>query len=98
MRDATREEYEEQKRVDAFWHIADDVAEEFFAATRLFGPFHSAHEAYGILLEEVDELWDEIKAKQGSREPEKIRKEAIQVAAMAIRLIHDICNAGRAQV
>jgi NTP pyrophosphatase (non-canonical NTP hydrolase) len=75
-----------------------DVRREFGDATKKFGPFNSAHEGFAILKEEVDELWDEVKAKQGARDLAKMRKEAIQVAAMAIRFVHDICDGGREQV
>jgi hypothetical protein len=51
-------------------------------------PFSSPHEGYGVLLEEVDELWDEIKKQQPSCA--RMRAEAIQVAAMAIRFIEDL--------
>ena len=58
-----------------------------------FPPFHGAHEGYAILLEEVDELWENVKLNQDNEvRKEKIKEEAIQVAAMAIRLIHDCCN------
>lgn len=72
-------------------------AEATWAMER-FAPFNSAHEAYGVLLEEVDELWDEVKAKQGKRDLVKMRKEAVQVAAMALRFIVDVCEGGREQV
>jgi hypothetical protein len=52
--------------------------------------FHSNHEAYGTMLEEFDELWDEIKAHKNVYEmTDKMKAEAIQVAAMAIRFILD---------
>lgn len=55
----------------------------------------SAHEAYAILLEEVDELWDHVKTKQSKRDLEAMRKEAIQVAAMALRFAVDVIDEGR---
>lgn len=54
------------------------------------GSMRNAHEAYAVLLEEVDELWDEIKKNSKTRDPLKMREEAIQVAAMAARLIIDV--------
>lgn len=74
--------------------VVNDVVAELMAASNKFGPFNSAHEGYAVLAEEVDELWDEIKAKQGSRNSENLRKEASQVAAMAMRFIYDICDSG----
>lgn len=73
------------------------VEEEVLAATGHYPPFNSAHEAYAVLLEEMDELWDEVKVKQGIRSETKMKREAVQVAAMAIRLLMDICGK-RAQV
>lgn len=54
--------------------------------------FHSYHEGYAVLLEEVDELWAAIKLKPGMRNPEYIKAEATQVAAMAIRFVADLCE------
>lgn len=56
-----------------------------------FKPFNSAHEAYGVVLEEQHELWDEIRKHQSKRDYEAMTKEAVQLAAMAIRLIQDVC-------
>ena len=41
------------------------------------------HEGYAVMKEEVEEMWDEVKADN----PEKAVAEAVQVAAMAIRFI-----------
>jgi|ERR1700722_20838219 len=66
--------------------IVREVLAELDRATALHGPFHSSHEGWAVLLEEVEELWDEIRAN----DPVKARKEAIQVAAMALRYLMDI--------
>ena len=42
----------------------------------------SRHEFYAILLEEVDELWDDIKA---DKPLDLVMKELVQVAAMCLR-------------
>jgi len=57
------------------------------------GDFNNLHEAYAVLFEEVDELWDLVKTNPlkhySSMAAYKadVQKEAIQVCAMAIRLI-----------
>lgn len=51
-------------------------------------PMNSAHEAYAVIQEELDEAWDEIKKKTIDRQA--LREELIQVAAMAMRAIGDL--------
>lgn len=67
--------------------LSDIYAEVMRAKSKHPGDFHNFHEAYAVLREEVDELWDDIKA---DKNPDVIRKEAIQVAAMAFRLIKEL--------
>jgi len=70
--------------------IIELVKSEFISATNKFGPFHNAHEGYAVLLEEVNELWDNIKLNQSDPDRNNlIGEEAVQVAAMAIRIIFD---------
>ena len=65
------------------WNIAiGQVCSEAHAAQQRFGDFTSAHEALGVLVEEMAELTDAIRANA----PESVRTEAIQVAAVAMRL------------
>ena len=84
--------------VDALWNMKRreqvknalaQIEAEYWRAKGLFpADINSEHEGYAVLLEEVDELKAEVWKNQ--RQPERIpniRKEAIQVAAMAIRLI-----------
>lgn len=70
------------KLADHLGHIIGELDE----ATKRFGPMRSTHEGYAILREEVDEMWDAIKANDTNH----ARAEAVQVAAMAIRFLMDI--------
>lgn len=67
-----------------------EVLNELVRARTKHSPMHSAHEGYAVILEELDELWEEIKRQKPNREA--IRKEAVQVAAMVVRFIEDVCH------
>lgn len=69
------------------------VASEYADAIVNNGPMCSAHEGMAVLREEFDELWDEVKRKE--RTVDRMRQEAIQVAAMAIRFLVDVCDVGK---
>ena len=74
--------------------IANEVQRELHLALDWHGSMKSSHEGYAVILEEVDELWDEVK-KNPKKHPEclaNMRKEAIQVAAMAMRFVIDVCD------
>ena len=69
------------------WNEATDSAierlrGEIEVADEKYGPFTSAHEGYGVLAEEVDELLQAIRKNELLR----IEHEALQVAAVALRL------------
>jgi hypothetical protein len=68
------------------------VEEEFSEARRKYKPFNSFHEGYAVLEEEVDELWDEVKRKPSARSMDAMRAEAVQVAAMAMRILVELCE------
>lgn len=71
--------------------LADVRAEIIKAKTKHPGNFRSPHEGYAIALEEVEELWDEIKKDGGGRDL-AARKEAMQAAAMFVRYMAEICH------
>jgi molybdopterin biosynthesis enzyme len=72
--------------------VLDEVHAELARARRKFpGAQNSAHEGYAVLAEEVDELWDEVKANHPDRKA-RMRAESIQVAAMAFRFVEDVCD------
>lgn len=77
---------------------AAEALEEARTAAIAWPPFNSAHEGYAILAEEVDELWDVVKVNQKRRDLKLMRKEAIQVAAMAIRFAAEVCGEDRGRV
>jgi NTP pyrophosphatase (non-canonical NTP hydrolase) len=64
------------------------IISEALEAEKRYGPYRSTHEAFGVLAEEVAELLDAIR----SNSPAIVRAEAIQVAAVAMRLA-DQCDA-----
>ena len=64
------------------------VARELSRATAEFPPFNSPHEGHAVIAEEMDELWDLVRANDARGEA--ARKEAIQIAAMAIRYVRDL--------
>lgn len=72
--------------------ILVDVMAELHKASDGHPPMHSLHEAEGVIREEFDEFWDEVK-KNPRKHPDRndlARKELIQLAAMSIRALHDV--------
>ena len=65
------------------------VREEYRRAmTKHPNQFVNAHEGYAVLLEEVDELWDHVKVD--SAYTALAMKEAVQIAAMAVKFIVEL--------
>ena len=62
------------------------VWDEVRRAEAKYPPFNSTHEGYAVIAEELDELWDAVK---GNDHNQAIR-EAVHVAAMAVRFLRDI--------
>jgi len=69
------------------------ILAEYDDASSIYGPFHSAHEGYAVIKEELEELWDAIKAKHKvAFANEALLEEATQVGAMALRFLVDCCE------
>lgn len=75
--------------------VLNEVQEEVASAEAKWPAMNSAHEAYGVLMEEIRELEEHIFTNQKRRNMAEMRAEAIQVAAMAVRLVRDICDGNR---
>lgn len=85
---ATPDPDEVTEQDKAIMDVGFEVVQEVMRAMKKHGPMRSPHEGYAVLKEEVDELWDEIKSDRGHFAT--ARKEAIQVAAMAMRYVLDL--------
>ncbi len=71
--------------------ILADVKSEYLNATAQYEKFNSAHEGLAVLEEEFEELKQEVFKKPSIRSRSEMRLEALQVAAMAVRFINDVC-------
>jgi len=69
--------------------FAELVAAELERAREMYPEMHSLHEGYATILEEVEEMWDDIKRKPSQRCGTAILREAVQVAAMVQRMVED---------
>lgn len=71
--------------------IYGDLNAELERSYRRFpAKINSLHEGYAILLEEMDELWVEIKKQQEDRTIKELKDELIQVAAVSLRMLNDL--------
>jgi nucleoside 2-deoxyribosyltransferase len=78
--------------------VADQITRALLAVEREFRkaeakhkPMNSPHEGHSVIREELDELWDHVKADTGRTD--EAGKEAIQVAAMGLRYFANLVEA-----
>lgn len=63
-----------------------EIEQEARRSDEKYGDFASAHEALGVLLEEFEEFKTAVMLRQDdASRPERLRQEAIQIAAIALR-------------
>lgn len=70
--------------------IFNDLRRELGAAIAKHASMHSPHEGHSVIREELEELWEHVRADTG--QGALARKEALQVAAMGIRYAYDLCK------
>lgn len=76
-----------EERIDVLLSV---VKTELMVAEIKHPPMNSPHEGWAVIREEVDELWDEVKADRGRTFDAEI--EAVQIAAMGIRYALNLCG------
>lgn len=68
--------------------IALEIREEMERAEKLYGPFHSLHEAIAVIREEYSELESAIFwGNKNGNNVHTVRLEALQLSAMITRLL-----------
>lgn len=65
------------------------IDDEIARVQAIENTYNNFHEASAVIREEYEELWDEIKMKHHS--VEKIRYEAVHLAATTLRLLTELC-------
>ena len=70
-------------------HALTLIYDELTKAQEDWPPMNTVHEGYALILEELDELWDEIKMGKGTTR--EAASEAVQTAAMSLRYLVDLC-------
>lgn len=77
--------------MESIYPAAIDLIDgELAKARKKHPPMTTAHYGYAVILEKLDELWDEIKQQNPDRE--KLIKEAAQIGAMAAAFLAEVCN------
>lgn len=72
------------------YEFLSDMVVELNRAERQHSPYNSYHEAYAVILEEVDEFWEIVRMKTAARVPADARKELLQIAVTAWRAARDL--------
>lgn len=76
--------------MDAIDHLALEVARELRRAQEKHAPMHSPHEGWSVIFEELEELREHVRGDTGRSA--EARKEAMQVAAMGLRYVLNLCG------
>ena len=72
------------------WKFLDDMRLELEQAEALHGPYASYHEAYAVILEELDEFWEIVRKKTQDRNDREAYIELVQIAVTAWRTARDL--------
>ena len=68
----------------------NDMSIELNKAEQLHGSYNSYHEAYAVILEELDEFWEIVRQKAQDRNNRDAYVELVQIAVTAWRTARDL--------
>lgn len=71
-------------------NFSELVAKELTKAKSNHKPQASVHEGYAVLLEEVDEFWEEVRKKISNRDPKAMLSELVQIASCAQKTAEEV--------
>jgi len=74
--------------------FADLVAEELERARRKHPSMPTLHHGHSVLLEELNEFWDEVKKQAPHQDLEAAVRELVQIAASAQRIAEEVLHVG----
>lgn len=80
-------DYQTQQAINKRMRILAWIDLELERATSRHDSFHSPHEGWAVIREELDELWEHVRADTGR--DRKALEECVQIATMAMRYIFD---------
>lgn len=78
--------------VEGLAHAVADALAEANSAAEKWPAYNSAHEGFGVIAEEFQELTAHVFTNQSRRDLAAMRAEAIQLAATALRFAADVCD------
>lgn len=71
--------------------VIEAVFDEVVRARSEHAPMRGAHDGHALILQEVHGLWGAIKDRRC--DAQEMRDRAIQVAAMAVAFVVEVCDA-----
>lgn len=82
----------ELRRADTARAVVLQIMGELGKAQRVCPPMASAADGFAVILEELEELKAHVFTNPNRRNNDAMRAEAVQIAAMALRFIIDVCD------
>ncbi len=68
-----------------------DVRTEYLRNLERHGNYASAHEGYAVILEELDELWEQVRLRRRNRDLDNMYEECVQIAARSMKFAIGLC-------